>query len=85
MLMSTHFNKLELLGESGEMGGGVPLVPVVAVVRVEAGVPLDARTRRVVLAVIPGGWLGYRGTSLIRNSLPRGPYSRSVPRALRWS
>ena len=29
--------------------------------------------------------LDYRGTSLIRNSLPIGPYSRSVPRALRWS
>jgi len=26
---------------------------------------------------------GYRGTSLIRNSLPLGPYSRSVPRAHR--
>ena len=27
----------------------------------------------------------YRGTSLIRNSVPLGPYSRTVPRALRWS
>ena len=27
----------------------------------------------------------YRGTSLIRNSLPLGPYSRPVPRALWWS
>ena len=29
--------------------------------------------------------LGYRGTSLIRNSAPLGPYSRTLPRALRWS
>jgi len=27
----------------------------------------------------------YRGTSLIRNSLSLGPYSRTVPRALWWS
>ena len=27
----------------------------------------------------------YRGTSLIRNSLPQGPYSRTVSRALCWS
>ncbi|KAJ1486119.1 hypothetical protein T484DRAFT_2358500 [Baffinella frigidus] len=27
----------------------------------------------------------YRGTSLIRNRLPLGPYSRPMPRALRWS
>ena len=27
----------------------------------------------------------YRGTSLIRNSTPLGPYSKTVPRALRWS
>jgi len=26
----------------------------------------------------------YRGTSLIRNRLPLGPYSRQMPRALRW-
>ena len=30
------------------------------------------------------GW-SYRGTSLIRNRRPPGPYSRTVPRALRWS
>ena len=28
---------------------------------------------------------GYRGTSLIRNCLVLGPYSRLVPRTLRWS
>lgn len=33
----------------------MPFVPVVAVVRVEAWVPFDARTRRVVLAVNGGG------------------------------
>ena len=27
----------------------------------------------------------YRGTSLLRNSAPLGPYSRHMPRALRWS
>ena len=27
----------------------------------------------------------YRGTSLIRNSPPLGPYSRYMPRALWWS
>ena len=30
------------------------------------------------------GWL-YRGTSLIRNSAPLGPYSRTMPGALWWS
>jgi len=29
----------------------------------------------------PKGTNVYRGTSLIRNSLPLGPYSRAVPRA----
>ena len=27
----------------------------------------------------------YRGTSLMRNSAPLGPYSRKMPRALWWS
>jgi len=27
----------------------------------------------------------YRGTSLIRNSAPLGPYGRYMPRALWWS
>ena len=27
----------------------------------------------------------YRGTSLITNSAPLGPYSRNMPRALWWS
>ena len=34
-----------------------------------------------LIKVIPD----YRGTSLIRNCRPLGPYSRTVPRALRWS
>ena len=29
-----------------------------------------------------GGWRCYRGTSLIRNSAPLGPYRRTMPRAL---
>ena len=28
---------------------------------------------------------GYRGISPIRNRLPLGPYSRPIPRSLRWS
>ena len=28
---------------------------------------------------------GYRGASLIKSSPPVGPYSRTMPRALRWS
>jgi len=31
------------------------------------------------------GIQGYRGTSLIRNCFLPGPYSRTMPRALRWS
>jgi len=27
----------------------------------------------------------YRGTLFIRNSAPLGPYSKTMPRALRWS
>jgi len=29
--------------------------------------------------------LHYRGTSLIKNIPPAGPYSRNMPRALRWA
>ena len=29
-------------------------------------------------------YVSYRGTSLIRNCLPLGPYSRAMPRALWW-
>ena len=28
---------------------------------------------------------GYRGTSLIRNSVPLEPFSRNIPRVLWWS
>jgi len=34
---------------------------------------------------VSGVGLVYRGTSLIRNSAPLGPYSRNMPRALWWS
>jgi hypothetical protein len=39
------------------------------------------------ITVLTPGNLGpaSRGTSLIRNSTPLGPYSRTMPRALRWS
>ena len=30
-------------------------------------------------------WAKYRGTSLIKNTPPLGPYNRTMPRALRWS
>jgi len=33
----------------------------------------------------PSGQPSYRGTSLIRNSAPLGPYSRTMPRILWWS
>ena len=33
----------------------------------------------------PGTKSAYRGTSLIRNSAPLGPYSRNMPRYLWWS
>ena len=43
----------------------------------------------MTIADFPRCGNGYRGTSLIRNSLPLntdlGPYIRSAPRALRWS
>ena len=35
---------------------------------------------------VPGVAFGvYRGTSLIRNRRPLGPYSRTMPRAIWWS
>ena len=44
------------------------------------------RLQRVLLPLPPGGSFSvYRGTSLIRNRHPLGPYSRPTPRALRWS
>ena len=39
----------------------------------------------VILHGTVHGYLAHRGTSLIRNSAPSGPYSRTVPRALWWS
>ena len=40
---------------------------------------------RVFLHLDQRPLLPYRGTSLIRNSAPLGPYSRTMPRALWWS
>ena len=31
------------------------------------------------------GYLAHRGTSLIKNSAPLGPYSRTLSRSLWWS
>jgi len=47
---------------------------------VECACPLSAPPRRNSL-----GAGAYRGTSLIRNCLFLGPYSRHMPRALWWS
>ena len=33
---------------------------------------------------VEGAVVDYRGTSLLRNSAPLGPYSRTIPRALWW-
>ena len=34
--------------------------------------------------LIPSGFSGYRGASLIRKHPPRGPYSNPMPRVLPW-
>ena len=39
-------------------------------------------TRMSAERVEGAGFTGYRGTSLIKQSLPLGPYSRTMPRAL---
>ena len=44
-------------------------------------VPLYQKMGRAV-RLLRASSLDYRGTSLIRNRLPLGPYSRTVPRAL---
>ena len=51
-----------------------------------AGAPLDSAVAEA-FQVADGCKLNsvYRGTSLIRNSAPLGPYSRSMPRAPWWS
>ena len=36
-------------------------------------------------ALLTVGAMHYRGTSLIRNRVPLGPYSRTMPRLLWWS
>jgi len=44
---------------------------------------LEAREPARCRAVL---WFSvYRGTSLVRNSAPLGPYSKNEPRALWWS
>ena len=40
---------------------------------------------RHILVHLFQGYRVYRGTSLIRNITPLGPYSRTMPRALWWS
>jgi len=52
--------------------GGHPARPRLGVHR-PARQPLQRRVRQ------------YRGTSLIRNSAPLGPYSRTIPRVIWWS
>jgi hypothetical protein len=43
---------------------------------------LDARPSAVILNLLNPNSQAYRGTSIIRNSAPLGPYSRKMPRAL---
>ena len=45
----------------------------------------DHLSKQEVCANVHFGEKRYRGTSLIRNCLLPGPYSRTIPRALRWS
>ena len=40
---------------------------------------------RCLRALFEGGRKAYRGTSLIRNRAPLGPYTRTMPRVLWWS
>ena len=48
--------------------------------------PIERAERRSALCVVGLGTSPmYRNTSLIRNHLPVGPYSRAMPRALWWS
>ena len=42
--------------------------------------PMDFGTQAALFESV-----GYGGTSLMRNSARLGPYSRTMPRALRWS
>ena len=45
---------------------------------------LDVRNRAAFFVFAVLRYM-YRGTSLIRNRHPPGPYSRAMPSALRWS
>ena len=56
-------------------------VPLWCVLFLISEVPLNCEDR--VLDEPASGH--YRSTSLIRNSNPLGPYSRTMPRALWWS
>ena len=47
--------------------------------------PLLAQQLHATLAAPDNSGLAYRGTPLVRNSAPLGPYGRSMPRALQWS
>ena len=47
--------------------------------------PLATAPRKAPIARAPAPPLPCRGTSLMRNSAPLGPYSRTMPRAPRWS
>ena len=69
----TRFEVSMRRGGGGQSGGG----PCVG-----AWAPLDASARP---RLVTGDFHSYRGTSLIRNSPPVGPYSRPTPSALWWS
>jgi len=50
--------------------------------------PITSFSLNTIAPTAPTGdapaWV-YKGTSLIRNSLPLGPYGKPVPRVLGWS
>ena len=46
--------------------------------------PVSGERVIFVLEQIVGALEAYRGTSLVRNRLPLGPYSRPIPRGLGW-
>jgi len=73
---------------------GVNLIPAFRITQT-CCTPLLPTTRHAFLTAVQGlleikhthhpRVIQYRGTSLIRNCLILGPYSRTMPMALRWS
>ena len=49
------------------------------------GIPVEMHADEKCWVRSPHTLKRYRGTSLMRDSAPLGPYSRTMPRALWWS